>query len=530
MSQPQESVSTDAGTSKLRLNALSPLHRYGVALLSAIVASLLRIALNGIWGKRFPFLLFVPVVLLSTWFGGIGPGLVATLVSVLVVLFFVFPTHYFLVVTDGDDIRNLIGFLFLSALLILITEGQRRVMRRAEQNAEEARRAHEALRESEEWLSITLRSVGDGVIATDAQGRITFMNPVAETLTGWFEADAKGRPAPEVFRILNEDTRTEVESPVERVIREGAIVGLANHTILVAKDGVERPIDDSGAPIQDDRGGLRGVVLVFRDVTERRNAEAMQAEFAAKQTHIAETLQRALLIAPAEYDFPALAINTCYEPAWDEAYIGGDFFDAFAVDERHVALVTGDVTGKGLASAVFTSEVKFALRAFLRENISPAAALKRLNHFLLSTQRFGPQEQSALVAVALAVVDTVTGEIRAAGGGNEPPLLIRADGDAEEIPAGGFVLGAIPDWEYQEISARLDPHDTLVLVTDGITEARCGTSFFGYKGFMETAQRAATNASGSLGEVGRSIIGEARDFAGGRLQDDACLLLVRLRS
>ncbi|MBW3598781.1 MAG: response regulator [Planctomycetes bacterium] len=141
-------------------------------------------------------------------------------------------------------------------------------------------RLERELRNSREWLNTTLRSIGDAVIATDTDGRVLLMNPVAESLTGWSEADAAGRPLPEVFCILKEHSRKAVENPVDRVLAEGMIVGLANHTLLVSRDGVERPIDDSAAPIRDSGGALLGVVLVFRDVSERRRMERELQEHA----------------------------------------------------------------------------------------------------------------------------------------------------------------------------------------------------------------------------------------------------------
>jgi PAS domain S-box-containing protein len=132
----------------------------------------------------------------------------------------------------------------------------------------ERKRGEEALRLSERNLSITLDSIGDAVIATDTDGVVTRLNPIAEQLTGWTAAEAVGRPLPEVFHIVNAYTRQEVESPVEKVITEGQIVGLANHTVLIAKDGTEYQIADSGAPIRRADGQTTGVVLVFRDVTE----------------------------------------------------------------------------------------------------------------------------------------------------------------------------------------------------------------------------------------------------------------------
>lgn len=126
------------------------------------------------------------------------------------------------------------------------------------------------LSESRERLQVTLRSIGDAVIVTDAAGRITFLNPVAEKLTQHSLAQAEGRDLDEVFRIVSEETRVKTESPFSKVMRLGTVVGLANHTVLLRGDGTEIAIDDSGAPIRDDQGNVLGVVLVFRDVTEQK--------------------------------------------------------------------------------------------------------------------------------------------------------------------------------------------------------------------------------------------------------------------
>jgi PAS domain S-box-containing protein len=135
------------------------------------------------------------------------------------------------------------------------------------------KQAEEKLRQSEESLSTTLYGIGDAVLAADEKGRVTRINPVAERLTGWSEKEAVGRPLDEVFRIINEETRATAPNPVTRVLAEGVIVGLANHTALISRDGTERPIADSGAPIRGAGGETRGAVLVFRDVTAERSAE-----------------------------------------------------------------------------------------------------------------------------------------------------------------------------------------------------------------------------------------------------------------
>ncbi len=157
-------------------------------------------------------------------------------------------------------------------LLVSVTDITERVM------------AEEALRQNEENLSITLQSIGDAVITTDVNENVTRMNAVAEALTGWSLGEALGKPVRQAFHIVSAETREEVDSPVTKALREGCIVGLANHTILIGRDGSERQIADSGAPIRNAHDDIVGVVLVFRDVTAQvkleeqyRQAQKMEA-------------------------------------------------------------------------------------------------------------------------------------------------------------------------------------------------------------------------------------------------------------
>ncbi len=151
----------------------------------------------------------------------------------------------------------------------------------AEASALEAKRVQQEERRHREQLHVTLRSIGDGVIVTDSNGAVTFMNPVAVALTGWQPHEAAGQALDRVFVIVNEETRQPVESPVPKVLRDGTVVGLANHTLLIARDGREIPIDDSGAPIRGEDETIAGVVLVFRDVTEARKAVEARLHLAA---------------------------------------------------------------------------------------------------------------------------------------------------------------------------------------------------------------------------------------------------------
>jgi len=161
---------------------------------------------------------------------------------------------------------------------------QAAILREVEHQAQEAKLAL-LRRESEAWYSTTLKSIGDAVIATDVQGVIRFINPVAETLTGWTLAEAHGKPIETVFRILNEESRAEIKGPTATVIRDGVVEGLAKQTILVAKNGKEFLLENSGAPIRDEEGVVLGVVIVFRDATDKRR-EMERKNFISKASQI----------------------------------------------------------------------------------------------------------------------------------------------------------------------------------------------------------------------------------------------------
>jgi PAS domain S-box-containing protein len=248
-----------------RLNAT--LLPYGVAVL-AIAASLpVRWALRPLMGDGYPFLTFFPAVMLAAFFGGLRPGLLATGLGAACTVVWLIEPLFPLGEHTAWDLFRLSMFVLTGLIISGLNESLHGARRRLEAAAEQ-------YRASEARYRATLTSIGDAVIATDSKGQVSYLNPVAGRLTGWNQGEAVGRPLAAVFRILNEETRRPVENPVERVVRTGLVVGLANHTLLVARDGTERPIDDSAAPIRDETGSIDGVVLVFRDVTERRRAEA----------------------------------------------------------------------------------------------------------------------------------------------------------------------------------------------------------------------------------------------------------------
>ena len=184
-------------------------------------------------------------------------------------------------------------------------------------------------------LGITLDSIGDAVLVTDARGRVVRLNPVAEALTGWSLAEAAGRPVKDVFRIINEDTRVEVESPVDRVLRDGVVVGLANHTLLVHRDGSERPIADSGAPVRDPEGTMRGVVLVFRDMTDEARARRELEDSVAVLTRVMDLVPVGLQATHAGrgvYANPAML--KLYGMERLDEFVGADLFQLVRPESR----------------------------------------------------------------------------------------------------------------------------------------------------------------------------------------------------
>lgn len=232
--------------------------RHGLAMLLTGLATLASLGLRPLI-EQIPAALFFVAVLVSAWYGGLGPGVLASILSVLVVYSLFLSQNQTLPVVLAQDLVEA-GVILLVMLLISALTAVRK-------------QAEAAAHQERERLRVTLTSIGDGVITTDTQGRVTLMNEVAQSLTGWQQAEAIGRPVEEIFRIVSEETRAMVENPIASVLRDGVIAGLAKHMLLVTKTGKEIPIDDSGAPIRDDQGTLTGVVLVFRDITERKRAE-----------------------------------------------------------------------------------------------------------------------------------------------------------------------------------------------------------------------------------------------------------------
>ncbi len=240
--------------------------RYAIALLCVALAVAIRWLLEPWLFNYYPFLTLYGAVAIAVWFGGWRPAVLTAFVGFVISNFLFVAPRYHLVLSEAYVWAGFAGYSLSCGLIIYLGEAMRRARHRAEQQ--------------KELLATTLTSIGDAVIVTDEAGFVTSLNAEAEHLTGWPTVEAAGKPLAEVFPILNERTRQSVENPVDKVLRLGTVTGLANHTILVSRDGREIPIDDSAAPIRYADGPILGVVLVFRDVTEQRRAQEERARLA----------------------------------------------------------------------------------------------------------------------------------------------------------------------------------------------------------------------------------------------------------
>lgn len=390
----------------------------------------------------------------------------------------------------------------------------------------ERQKAEDALRASEQHFRGVLETIHLFAVILDARGAITFCNDFLLGFTG-YERDAVA--GQDWFdRFVPRDQRDRSRQLYRNNIAEQTMPAHRESDILTWH-GLRHLISWNDLLLHDGDGAVVGVVSVGEDITRRRQSEVQLAADYEREKRTAEALQSALLLTKPPETYPDLATATFYQASGDEAGVGGDFFDTFALEGGKVALVVGDASGKGLAAAVRTAEVKFALRAFLRayEEIDLARTMSRLNQFVFDFQHLDKRGWETFIVLSLAVVDPQSGAAWFSTAGAEAPLVLRAGGEAVAVAVTGLPLGVERTTTYAATSLHMDKGDVVLLATDGITEARCGRSFLGYEGMVELAQQASN--AGSLQAMGKAILDGARGFADGRLHDDACLLLATRR-
>jgi len=321
-------------------------------------------------------------------------------------------------------------------------------------------------------LAVTLASIGDAVIATDDEGCVQHMNPIAERLTGWTEAQATRKRVDEVFTIINEQTRQPAENPVGRALRAGTVVGLANHTVLISKDGREIPIDDSAAPIRTSSGEVIGVVMVFRDVVERRRIERersalLESEQAARAE--AEGAVRArdefLSIASHELRNPVNAVQLQLAGVLRELERGGDALTREWLGQR-IGRAHGQVNrltrlidnlldvSRITAGAVILEPEEIDLREIVRAAVEHFGDELKPNQAILSLPSESIVGDWDPVRLDQVVTNLLSNAIKY-GNGKAIELSVRADGNTARLSIADHGIGIEPD-RQQRLFGRFE--------------------------------------------------------------------------
>ncbi|MDO8589265.1 MAG: MEDS domain-containing protein [Armatimonadota bacterium] len=332
------------------------------------------------------------------------------------------------------------------------------------------------------------------------------------------------------LEAVHPDDRAAVDAAYSGSLREGRDTYEIEHRVVRQSEGKIRVVHERCEHIRDKSGRIILSVGMVHDVTERKQAErelaqarARAEELYEREHHIAEILQKAL-IPDTKYNVSGCDIAVKYEAALDEAEVGGDFYDVFDLGDGKVGVLIGDVAGKGLAAAIRVAAARHSIRSYAFLDPRPSRVMARANDALC---RDGSDMTNMLTAF-FAVVDTRVGVVTYANGGHESPLIRTAGGKIEELDLQGRALGAMSGWDYSEDTRLLGPGDVLVMVTDGVTEARPDSrTLFGLKGVKSHLQQFG---NGSVERIAAGILEAAKEHAGGKLKDDAAIVALSLKT
>ena len=392
----------------------------------------------------------------------------------------------------------------------------------------ERKRGADALRESEERLRLATEGAKVGVWKLiPATDELIWTARCCEIFG--LPADCNRETTGELaWSMFHPEDVGVMRDIVDRAIKEKTDFGFEYRIIIPS--GETRWVQSHGRPYYNPEGSHVRIEGVLSDITERKAAEQEISAAAARNERIALALTRPLLFGIAEDTFPDLSVATVYSSAWADRgdTVGGDFLDGFMLADSRIALVLGDVSGKGLEAAAQATEIKDVLRAFLRlYPYSPAQTLTRLNDYLCDAQSLDHRAGDQFVALAVAVLNPRKSEAVLAWAGIEPPLMLRANGDVEMLTGAGLPLGVKDHEVYADVTTPFSQSDTLMMSTDGLSEARSVSSreFLGFDGLIEVLRSARMEPS--LKAMSEAIISGAKAFAGGQLHDDACLVLAR---
>lgn len=367
-------------------------------------------------------------------------------------------------------------------------------------------------------LDAFVSSTVDGMALVGADGKTVFVNeagmrflgiPVGESLVDWERRVQRytldGMPLPSA------------DFPANRALRGETV---HQRYKVITTTGDEVIFSTNASPVKDLEGRVVGAAVVFRDISERVQLERDRQELYERERHIADVLQNALIPPFTTHRIPGISLALHYQALLNEAEVGGDFYDVFQLDESNYGILIGDVIGKGLSAAIHVAAVRHSIRSYAYVNPSPAKAMTLANDALCREQ----SDESGVITAFLAVIDTQRRTMTYANGGHEPPSIKSADGGVTELGQSGLVLGVERGFSYIESTLLLEPGDTVVMTTDGITEARrSARELFGKEGIIAYLAR---TKHGSPEDIAAGLMDAARAHAGGNLQDDAAVLVL----
>jgi PAS domain S-box-containing protein len=408
----------------------------------------------------------------------------------------------------------------LSQLAMIASLGLQHIQARdsAEKRAEEAE-------EGRRILDALIEHVPEGLVIADGPDiKVRMASRYVRELTGCANETWDN---PGLFKSLwslyHLDGVTPADSeelPLSRAIHNGEVV-TGQEWMFFRPDGEPVTISCNAGPIKDRDGNVSGGVVAWRDISMLRSAREDLENDLERKCHIADTLQRSL-IPDVEINLPHLAVFGDYRPAFDELEVGGDFYDVFDVEGGRLALVMGDVSGKGLEAAVHTAAAKYMLRAYAYQDPEPSHVLERLNNALCL---YTPE--CLFVTIFYGLLDLKTRKLVYTSAGHDEPLHYNSKlRCAIPLDVTGRAVGIIPHSEYSQRVLQLDSDDILLIYTDGVSDARCQGRFFGAEGLTEVL---VANAHQDERTIANILLATASDFQGGRLKDDAAILVVKAK-
>jgi len=366
-------------------------------------------------------------------------------------------------------------------------------------------------------LEAFISSMADGIILFDKNYKLIAINNSALQLMG-------------ITRELAFDTWTTLYSlqklngkpiPLEDYPSQLVLMGKTASELRfrMVTQWKESVVSMSASPVRDPKGEILGAALSFRDVADLVEFEHQREELLQRERHIADVLQRAVLPTEIISNMRDYEIAVMYRPALREAEIGGDFYDIFDLGDGRLAVLLGDVVGKGLAAAIRVASARHSVRSYAFLDSSPARVMTLTNEALSRDV----DDDTQLLTAFFAVLDPKAGTITYSSAGQEPPVVSCRSGCFELKDIGGLPLGIMPGVSYEEFCRPLDSEDIVVMVTDGITEARTLDSVqFSHEGLIDYVTR---HREKPLEEIATGLMEAATKHAGGQLQDDAAIVI-----